>query len=59
MKEFEDMRKTGIFQRAKRLWNAKNFWALAGGAQWVEHQPVNQEVTGSNPSQDPNWRCVH
>ena len=25
--------------------------ALAGVAQWVEHQPVNQKVAGSIPSQ--------
>ena len=26
-------------------------WALAGAAQWVEHQPANQRVTGSISSQ--------
>ena len=30
----------------------KGIEALAGVAQWIEHQPVNQKVTGSIPSQD-------
>ena len=40
--------------------------ALAGVAQWIEHQPVNQRVTGSIPSHStclvcghiPIWGCV-
>ena len=31
--------------------------ALAGVAQWVEHQPVNQRVAGSIPSQDTGLGC--
>ena len=38
-------------------------WALAGVAQWIEHQPVNQGVASSIPGQgtclgcgpDPRW----
>ena len=40
--------------------------ALAGVAQWIEHGPANQRVTGSIPSQgtclgcrpSPQWGCV-
>ena len=31
--------------------------ALAGVAQWTEHQPVNQRVTGSIPSQGTCLGC--
>ena len=31
--------------------------ALAGVAQWTEHWPVNQEVTGSIPCQGTGLRC--
>ena len=31
--------------------------ALAGVAQWIEHQPVNQSVTGSIPSQGTWLGC--
>ena len=31
--------------------------ALAGVAQWIEHQPVNQRVTGSIPSQGTCLGC--
>ena len=33
------------------------FYALAGVVQWVEHQPANQRVTGSTPSQAICLRC--
>ena len=32
-------------------------WAQAGVAQWIECQPVNQEVTGSIPSQGTCLGC--
>ena len=32
--------------------------ALAGVAQWIELQPVNQRVTGSIPSQGTCLGCV-
>ena len=36
----------------------KNHWlALAGVAQWIEHQPVNQRVTSSVPSQGTCLGC--
>ena len=35
----------------------KTLIALAGVAQWIEHQPVNQKVTGSIPSQGTCWCC--
>ena len=31
--------------------------ALAGVAQWIEHQPVNQSVAGSIPSQGKCMGC--
>ena len=31
--------------------------ALAGMAQWIEHQPVNQKVSGSIPSQSTCLGC--
>ena len=31
--------------------------ALAGVAQWSEHRPVNQRVTGSTPSQGTCLGC--
>ena len=31
--------------------------ALAGVAQWIEHWPVNPEVSGSIPSQDTSLGC--
>ena len=31
--------------------------ALAGVAQWIEHQPVNQKVAGSIPSQGTCVGC--
>ena len=31
--------------------------ALTGVAQWIEHQPTNQEVTGSIPSQGTCLGC--
>ena len=31
--------------------------ALAGVAQWIEHQPVNQRVAGLNPSQGTCLGC--
>ena len=33
------------------------FSALAGVTQWIEHQPVNQRVTGLIPSQVPCLGC--
>ena len=32
-------------------------WALAGVAQWIEHQPANPRVTGSIPSQGTCLGC--
>ena len=32
-------------------------WALAGVAQWIEHRPANQRVTGSITSQGTCLRC--
>ena len=32
-------------------------WALAGAAQWIEHWPVNQRVSGSIPSQGTCLGC--
>ena len=32
-------------------------FALAAVAQWIEHQPVNQRVTGSIPSQGTCLAC--
>ena len=29
----------------------QDFLVLAGVAQWIEHRPVNQKVTGLNPDQ--------
>ena len=37
------------------LWSLTR--ALAGVAQWVEHQPVNQRVTGSIPSHMPGFQA--
>ena len=39
--------------RWKRVW-----WALAGVAQWIEHQAVNRKVASSIPSQGTclGWR---
>ena len=42
------------------------FLALAGVAQWIEREPVNERVAGSIPSQGtclvvgqvPSWGCV-
>ena len=34
-----------------------SFLALAGMGQWIEHQPLNQKVTGSIPSQDTYLVC--
>ena len=34
-----------------------NTIALAGMSQWIEHQPVNQEVTGLIPSQGTSHSC--
>ena len=31
--------------------------ALAGVAQWIEHQPVNQRITGTIPSQGTCLGC--
>ena len=31
------------------------YMALAGVAQWIEHQPANQRVTGSIPSWTHAW----
>ena len=30
---------------------------LAGMAQWIEHWPTNQKITGSSPSQGPCLGC--
>ena len=35
----------------------KFFAALVGVGQWIEHQPANQRVTGSIPSQDTCLGC--
>ena len=35
----------------------KTLIALAGVAQWIEHRPVNQKVTGSIPSQGTCLGC--
>ena len=32
-------------------------FALAGVAQWIEHRPVNQRITGSIPSQGTRLGC--
>ena len=37
--------------------NKSQAFALAGVAQWTEHQPVNQMVTGSIPSQGTRLGC--
>ena len=33
------------------------FLALAGVAQWIEHQPANRRVAGSIPSQGTSLGC--
>ena len=37
--------------------NDKKTTALAGVAQWIECRPMNQKVTGSNPSQGTCLGC--
>ena len=40
------------------IWSIKkSFGALAGVAQWIECQPVNQSITGSIPSQSTCLGC--
>ena len=40
-----------------KIYHKLFFWALAGVAQWIECQPVNQRVAGSIPSQDTCLGC--
>ena len=35
----------------------RNSLALAGVAQWIEHRPANQRVTGLITSQDTSLGC--
>ena len=54
----------GLRENGKGIKKYKS--ALAGVAQWTEHQPVNQRVVGSIPNQGtclgwdqvPSWGCV-
>ena len=41
-----------IYQVVKKVW-----LALAAVAQWIEHWPANQRVTGSIPSQGTCLGC--
>ena len=38
-------------------YSIKKLLALAGVAQWIEHWPVNQRITGSIPSQGTCLGC--
>ena len=49
----EDTKKSTAYTFASNLPD----FALAGVAQWIKHQPVNQSVAGSIPSQGPCLGC--
>ena len=46
--------KTKLIKSSRKCYR---MWALAGVAQWIEHQPVNQRVTGLMPSQGTCLGC--
>ena len=72
IKMLSNLNSNKIFLKLTSFEDAKislNFWlrfnnltnnklALAGVAQWIEHQPMDQEVAGSIPSQGTCLECL-
>ena len=54
-----ERKETFLFRTTWNRMAVYKIWplALAGVAQWIEHQPVNQRVTGSIPSQGTCLGC--
>ena len=48
---------TVLLETVKLHLSKENIWALAGVAQWIECQLVNQRVTNSIPSQGTSLGC--